>query len=573
MTASIAASVTLLALRKPLQDLYDSARETIKHKLTAALVDSKIKEIHKAIRDVQMVKTMWRIGEDVKLATFYYPSKLQVSGKAKVINSLDDIPGQKQVVIRGTVGQGKSIFLRYLCMRELAAAQRIPIFVELRRYDKKEKFLDFLMNSVKLYKLPCDEDVFGHLAESGKVALLLDGFDEIEGDVVAHVLEKLEELIKLYRDLPIVVTSRPYSSIEDSARFRLIDFSPLTADDHRKFLERIIKQPEVVDEVLSAINTSTSDVRSLLTTPLLMTLLVLVYIGTHNVPKTLSQFYEELFFTLLIRHDQRKSGLRRQRESELSNWELRKLFEAFSYAARQANTLEIDRAGLAKMLERASNVTTIRCDPDAFSSDITKVACLMQTDGFTYRFIHKSVAEFHAACFICRVSDENAKRFYAGLKDGRCTAWRQELRFLNQIDHLRYLKYFYIPSVQRLKSYGIDILETRAIGDANTRRVLNSIRLQLNDDDDDVTFSIVGHTVVADEIISAIARAVRDDQNSLSWQSAHGYGQLGNYLADQGQLEFGKRAIARVYSSVREQLTCAQREIELSSTEADFISP
>lgn len=182
-------SATLLALRKPLQDLYDSAKDAVKSKLKTVTVDSKIKDIHKAIRDVQMVRTIWRIGEDVKLSSFYYPSKLQVSEEAKVINSLDDISGRKQIVIRGTVGQGKSIFLRHLCIRELAAAQRIPIFVELLRYDKSESFLEFLMGSMRQYKLPCDLEVFDHLALSGKIVLLLDGFDEIEPDTAYRVLK------------------------------------------------------------------------------------------------------------------------------------------------------------------------------------------------------------------------------------------------------------------------------------------------------------------------------------------------------------------------------------------------
>jgi hypothetical protein len=94
----------------------------------------------------------------------------------------------------------------------------------------------------------------------------------------------------------------------------------------------------------------------------------------------------------------------------------------------------------------ASEMCGIRCDPDSFADDITHIACLMQVESLSYQFIHKSVAEYHAAVYISEAPEETAKLFYEKVFTySKWPKWRQELIFLEEIDRYRYLKYFYVP--------------------------------------------------------------------------------------------------------------------------------
>src|SRR5262249_28468935 len=138
-----------------------------------------ISQLYKRIETVQKIKTIWQVDKEVKLMTFYYPSKLIIDDTPKEITAIKQIPAPGNFVIQGTVGQGKSIFLRYLSIRELAQSQRIPIFAELRRVDETG-LIAFLRAQLKWLGFEMDDDMFDFYAGSGKMILLLDGFDELE---------------------------------------------------------------------------------------------------------------------------------------------------------------------------------------------------------------------------------------------------------------------------------------------------------------------------------------------------------------------------------------------------------
>ena len=198
--------------------------------------------------------------------------------------------------------------------------------------------------------------------------------------------------------------------------------------------------------------------------------MVIIYNATQEIPSSLSEFYEALFHTLLTRHDRTKPGFRRKRSTALSDSELKRLFEAFCYAARQRDQLALTESAAGELLVSASGITGIACKAEPFLNDITKVACLMQQEGFDYHFLHKSVAEFHAASFISHTSEENARKFYDGVRDQKWQKWRQELEFLAQIDRVRYLRYLFVPSAtQAFAEFGIDTNDT----DISRGQVLN----------------------------------------------------------------------------------------------------
>jgi len=379
--------------------------------------------------------------------TFYYPSRIQIDNTPTVIADIHDFAPSGNCVIQGTVGQGKSIFLRYLCIRELRQGKRIPIFLELRRIEKGQSFRSYLYAVLTAYNFDVDDTFFELYASSGKFVLLLDGFDELDSDLVTSVINELELLTQRHTSLQIVVSSRPSSGIERSPHFRVYQLSPLTADDHKPFLEKVVPDQERLKDLLRAIRQSTVQILQLLTTPLMLTLLVIIYKADQTIPNTLSEFYENLFQTLLTRHDRTKPGFTRKRQCALSDRELKTVFEGFCFVTRQKGLLVLNEEQLSESLQVACKVTRTKCEEQGFSEDITKVACLMQEEGFNFHFIHKSVQEFHAASFIRHSHDDLAVKFYSKLVGPEWSKWQQELIFLSQIDKYRFTKHFHAPSI------------------------------------------------------------------------------------------------------------------------------
>lgn len=586
MSSTAAATIALSVSKKLFTDLYESSKSGVKRKLKIISTDSRIKDIRKSISSVQKVKTMWRIDKETKLLTFYYPSKLVIDSAIRTINSLSDVSVTERFVIQGTVGQGKSIFLRYLCIQELMKGQRIPVFVELRRYQRQTLFQEFIINAIALYGIPCDEAVFDYLARSGKMVLLLDAFDEVDPDAVTGVLQEVELLAQRFPALQIVITSRPVSGIEQSPHFRVYQLAPLRPEDHKPFLEKIIEEKNKgrVAEILQAIN-SGNEIRSLLQTPLLMTLLVIVHSATQSVPSSLPEFYEELFHTLLTRHDKTKPGFRRKRATGLGDSDLRKLFEAFCFVARQKNQLVLKEVALSGLVDSACSLTGISCTSDAFSNDITKVACLMQQEGFEYHFIHKSVVEFHAACFVSHGGELIAQKFYSSMEN-KWAKWAQELEFLSQIDKVRYSKYFLIPSA--LRSFEIiGVVEDGGdLTDAGVEKIFNLFSIGIQKEKDtglrhyyfqsamnvDFMFERIAMQSLNKVLQSSVWREQIVPAATDAGYSGPSAGEpFGAWLIRNGHMDVSKRSAAEALKSARKACGDARRILELESKVADFM--
>lgn len=467
---------------------------------------------------------------------------------------------------------------------ELASAQRIPIFFELRRYRPSQNFKQFLIDAIKNYGIECDDEVFDYLAGSGKIVFLLDAFDEVESDSVTHVTTELESLAQRFPRLQMVVTSRPDGELQNSAQFRVYQLAPLTPSDHKPFLDRIENNSQKVREIISAIKKSDAAIGSLLKTPLLLTLLVIVYNATQEIPSSLPEFYDALFQTLLTRHDKTKPGYRRPRKTRLSDLELKRLFEAFCYAVRQRDLLVLKEESADELLKKACAVTNLSAHVEGFLADVSKVACLMEQEGFEYHFIHKSVVEFHAACFIKNTSDEISSRFYGAMLNTKWRKWGQELEFLSQIDRNRYLRYFYIPSAMNMQqqlNFGVDsraeISEAKAIQIANFIRVVSAPDSKEDvQQRSEISFTWGDHDefLVNEFVMQVVHKLIRGKVNLTSGPRpvVEQIG-LGDYFVDTDTRPVVVSAIRSVVEELRDTFERSNAQLESETHTTDFVAP
>ncbi len=468
-------SITAKAISKPFNDLYELGKDRFKSQLLKTKTTSNINKAHKSISSTHKVKTIWQIDKEVSLKSFYYPSKLIIDDQRSPISSIRKIPNETNVVIQGIVGQGKSIFLRYLSYQELRGGNRIPIFFELRRIEGNETLNCNLKKILLSLDFDTSDEIVDFLFKSGKIILLLDGFDEVPSDKVSRIISEIELLSEKYQKLKIIITSRPDSGIERSTFFRVYRLAPLQPQDIPNFLSKIIENKERRNDLTKAIETSPTKIQELLTTPLMLTLLVLVYRSENKIPEQLSDFYENLFILLLSRHDKTKPGYIRERSTHLNERKLQQVFEAFCFVTRRKELSTISHSEIHSAAEEAFNLTGVECDSSGFIKDITKVSNLILEEGYSYHFIHKSIQEFYAANYIKGRPEELAAKFYTAMTGLRHREWLQEINFLSQIDIYRHAKYLYIPNVSPfLDSYGINPNSTWA--DMEERFIINALQ-------------------------------------------------------------------------------------------------
>jgi len=448
-------SVALGLLKKPIEALGAAATGEAKDIIARIKAEQSLKRIYQKLNSTQKVKTIWNVERAITLSSFYYPAKIRTSsGQVQAISSLDELPNNA-VVLAGTVGQGKSILLRYLLGKEIRSGTRVPIFLELRRTPSlgleayvKSTFDDLM----ETWGHP---EIFDLFAKNGRISILMDGFDELDPDRMSAVTTEIEKLATKHPEVRIIVTARPHSGIENSPHFDVIPLAQLEEQDLPAFFQKILpRDKELAQRLSRAVTTPSSNVKSLASTPLLATLLTIVYRAHQKIPADFAEFYDELFQILLVRHDRAKPGYERKRRTKLSDREIQSGFEAFSYKSKSDGASSIARTRALELAAGSLAAQKLQADESHFLADIIKVTCLLQEDGGRIEYLHQSVQEFFAARYVQSRPEEIATRFYQQLiAQKRWYSWDQVLRFLSQIDKHRSSQYFFIPALEMTLAY------------------------------------------------------------------------------------------------------------------------
>ncbi|WP_339541257.1 NACHT domain-containing protein [Pseudomonas sp. RA_5y_Pfl1_P24] len=294
MSATVMTIATLSRLLAPaFKDLYAGAKgqaEKAIHKLSTA---AGVKKLATTLIKIDKVKTIWSAEDEVSLKKFYYPSKISIDDEEQIVASAAELP-DGNLVIEGIVGQGKSIFMRYLACSLLENTQviKIPFLLELRNISTRRNLLDSILSFLKTVGITGGEETFAYLASSGKTVLLLDGFDEVPEECVADIILEIDHLQTLYPELKIVISSRPQSHIQNVVGFRILRLVPLTPEDYDPFVQKLIPSAAKRTDVVDALNGSPTDIKGIISTPLMLTLVIVVYQTEKETPLSLSEFFD-----------------------------------------------------------------------------------------------------------------------------------------------------------------------------------------------------------------------------------------------------------------------------------------
>lgn len=439
-------STTLALLKKPIEAAFQTATGKAKEYIENRRTESAVKELYGRLNATQKVKTIWNVDRPIALSSFYYPARIETKHGSQQLTSVDDLPSN-YVVLLGIIGQGKSILLRYLLGKEIRSGTRVPVFIELRRVPSSQDLESYIVSLFnELMEAPGNRDLFPVFASAGRLSLLLDGFDEVD-PVRVHEFASAIDLIALkYPSLRIIVSSRPNSGIENSPLFDVIPIAPLSQADLPAFFAKILQKDKALAARLTSAVARSAAVARMASTPLLATLLSIVYRAHHKIPTDFPEFYDAVFQILLVRHDRAKNGYERKRRTPLSDRDIQLVFEAFCFKTKADGKPSLDEERAIELARQSSFIQQLQCRPEDFLSDIKNITCLLQEEGGRLEFLHQSVQEFFAARYIASRPEEIAQRFYKlAAQEEHWQQWDQVVRFLSEIDAYRASLHFYIP--------------------------------------------------------------------------------------------------------------------------------
>lgn len=450
----VAAPIAKAGLEQAISSSSKLVGQKLRAKIRKFSNEKSIAKIYQHVKRTRMVKTLWSADKKVDLQQFYFPAKIDFGGDSVAVESLEQfiVFGSKHFVLQGTVGQGKSILLRFLCSKEMTRGSCIPIFLELRNILPPQTIVEAAITEAKTMGLDIDDDDFAELAKVGKIALFLDGFDEIPDRHRLEIIAEIENLCKHFRGCPIVITSRPDSGIESSPLLDVFRLEELEEEDLSACIAAMCPDKGMAKKIVKGLSQSSHDIRATLSTPLMVALLVLHYKMSHDIPKSEVEFYSDLFDTLVRKHDKTKPGYVRERKSGLTDTELRSIFNCLSYLLRRADHGALNRQLLTRHIQQAVDRCGCQSKPDHVLDDLIKVSCLILDDGSECRYIHLSVMEFHSALFLASENEDNLSLFYSSCKN-RWGYWFQELKFLGLLDQARHARIFLYDDLSRTISH------------------------------------------------------------------------------------------------------------------------
>ncbi|HEX3639781.1 MAG TPA: NACHT domain-containing protein, partial [Ktedonobacteraceae bacterium] len=382
------------------------------------------------------------------------------------------------LLIVGEPGAGKSTLLRWLAVtfaqghqREpnrvgpSADADRLPVLVELGRlpdrYMKPEGgqtpnwiqiLPEYLTNQTAFTPIP--PQLLTRALADGRCLLLFDGLDEVaDRQARARLARSLAELTGHSPGNRVIIGSRPAGVSESEGalrpRFQRCQIAPFTPNDIQRFFSFWYAldcelTPEEQRDSAEALYTrvqATPGVLQLATTPLLSTILLLIWRNEGDLPERRVDLYKRCC-QAVIKQWERHHDVRYQGILSKTGWERHlRLLAPLAYAihSREQRT-SASHTELIPLLAQSlqaeglcSTESAALLEAEQFLSTLGLRSGLLQYQGNEkYGFPHQTFQEYLAARFIASQPDPD---YIDYVMENLHDAWWQEVHLLT-IAHL-----------------------------------------------------------------------------------------------------------------------------------------
>jgi NACHT domain len=272
------------------------------------------------------------------------------------------------MMVLGGPGMGKSTFLRKVGLEALKQGRGeyqhtcIPVFLELRKYrwDKATgiNLQEKIAEEFQHCGLPEYQECTERLLEQGKLLVLFDGLDEVPTELLGQMTEAIKNLVDRYSKNRFIASCRiaAYRSFQNFSRFTDVAIANFDELQIQCFIESWFKshdRPEWGNECQTRLNSDDHKAtRELAQTPLLLTLICILFLRRGEFPTKRSTLYAEAVWTLLAEWDASKDIVRQQPYKGLDTKCKEMMLAEIAYTNFTSNNLFLQQGEITQQIEQ-----------------------------------------------------------------------------------------------------------------------------------------------------------------------------------------------------------------------------
>lgn len=421
--------------------------------------------LSKSASRYSVMKTLLSSGQPVDIEKYFVAQNMTPCNTACKINSekktisytsfFEKTLREKRIAIYGNGGVGKSTLLKKIFIDILHSKKAIPVFIELRKLNDSEiSILDHIKQQINDYNHTFSA-YFDIILSKGKIAFMLDGFDEIKSSLRKQYHDEITKLSYVYNNSIFIITSRQSEDYILWEHFSDYKINGFTLKQASKMIDRVDFDSEVKNKFISDLEKYIYEKhKSFASNPLLLSMLFLTYGEYAEIPESLSIFYERTFDTIVNKHDASKGGFKRQTHSNIDYENLKTFLCYFCINTYLNDTYTFSSEQIKNYINTALRQANLTYDTTKITLDLSESYCLILKDGFDYTFAHRSFQEYFAALFVHKFANIGKFEFITALAEKEATG-NIALSLLHNIDKNLVDDTFIYPAItQAISIYG-----------------------------------------------------------------------------------------------------------------------
>jgi predicted NACHT family NTPase len=276
--------------------------------------------------------------------------------REKRVPGIEAVEKFSKLMVLGKPGAGKTTFLKHLAIQCIGGefqSDRVPIFITLKDFtgaDDKPNLFTYIERLMAMPNVGAKhlENIFlsntgsdrsnasslNIIMHAGKALLLLDGLDEVREVDKGRVLQQIREFSQQFYSNQFIITCRTAAREYIFEQFTEVEIADFDYQQAAEFVNKWFESKNELNkaELFFQELKKIKPFQELVSSPILLTLLCLVFESLSGFPRNYAELYENSIDILLKKWDARRGIERDQVYKQLSSKRKEDLLSQIAFA-------------------------------------------------------------------------------------------------------------------------------------------------------------------------------------------------------------------------------------------------